>query len=610
VAERAEQASGPAAAGAAKRRDLKPLIALVPFIRNYPLMALAALSGLLVSSAVMLTIPVAVRRTIDAGLAGADSLLVNSYFAALLGLGLVLALASAGRFYAVNWLGERVVADLRRRAYAHLIGLGPSYHDRVKAGETVDRLMGDTAMLQAASGSSLSQALRNSIMLVGALVMMFATSARLTLVVLAALAGVVLPLLVAGRMVRAKAHLSQEAVAKASGYAGETLGAVRTVQAQVAERAVTARFDAAVEQIFATVKDRLLARAVLTAAAMFLVTASIVGVVWFGASRIMTGDITGGRLGQFLIYAVLAGASLTSLSEVWGDLNQAAAAADRVNDVLALQPAITAPASPRSLPEPPLATLAFEAVTFAYPGRDDSPALRDFDLRVAAGETVALVGPSGAGKSTVLALLLRFFDATSGTVRVDGVPVTDVEPAALRARLALVPQDPVIFGDTVSENIRFGRPEASDTEVRRAAELARADGFVAALPQGYDTVLGERGVTLSGGQRQRIALARAILRDAPVLLLDEATSALDAESEAGVQAALETVTRGRTTLIIAHRLATVQRADRIVVMDQGRIVESGTHASLVAAGGLYARLAKLQFMTGEASPPLTQAAAS
>jgi ATP-binding cassette subfamily B protein len=577
-------------------RDLAPLLTLLPLLARYPGMVAATLAGLLISAGVTLTIPIAIRRTIDAGLAGADTTLVHQYFAALLGLGFVLAVSSAGRFYAVNWLGDRCVADLRRRAFAHLISLGPVYHDTVKTGETVNRLMGDTGLLQAASGSSLSQALRNAIMLLGALVMMAATSAWLTLVVLAALSGVVLPLLVAGRFVKARAHLSEDAAAKASGLAGETLGAIRTVQANVAEAAVTQRFDTAVEHLFDRVRDRLLARAVLTAAAIFLVIASIIGVVWIGATQIVSGDMTGGRLGQFLLYAVMAGASVTSLSEVWGDLSQAAAAAERVDAVLSTEPSVVAPAVPRALPEPPLGTLAFEGVRFAYPGRHDTPALDGLSFSVRAGETVAIVGPSGAGKSTIFALLERFHDVDRGMVLVDGMDVTSVEPRHLRRRLALVPQDPVVFGDSVTENIRFGLPDAPISAVERAATLARADDFIRRLPDGYDTILGERGVTLSGGQRQRIALARAILRDAPILLLDEATSALDAESEAAVQAALETVTEGRTTLIIAHRLATVQRADRILVLDHGRIVEEGTHAHLLAAGGLYARLAKLQFL--------------
>ncbi len=556
----------------------------------------AALVALVASALTMLTLPMAVRRMIDAGFTGADGVLVNQYFGALIALGLVLAIASASRFYAVNWLGERVISDLRADVFSHLLRLGPSFHETMRTGDLISRLTADTTQLKSASGSSLSQALRNTIMFLGALGMMIITSPQLTFLVLITLAGVVLPLLGFGRLVRAKSRGAQDTLADASAYAAEALGAIKTVQANTAEARTGRLFAAAVERSFEAARSRLAARATLTAAAIFLIVACIVGVLWFGATRVVAGEMTGGRLGQFILYAIFAGAALAELSEVWGELSQAAGAAERIMELRAVAPDIVAPAQPLALPEPPIGSIAFDAVTFAYPTRPDISALNGVSFQVRKGETVALVGPSGAGKSTVLGLLERFYDPTSGHVLIDGVPIDQADPVVVRGRIALVPQDVAIFGDTVAANIRFGRADASDTQVREAARLARADVFIAGLPQGYETRLGERGVTLSGGQRQRIALARAILQDAPILLLDEATSALDAESEAAVQEALEGVMEGRTTLVIAHRLATVQKADRILVLDQGQIVEEGTHAALLARGGLYARLAELQLL--------------
>jgi ATP-binding cassette, subfamily B, bacterial len=583
-------------------KRLRPLLGLKVYIVRYPRMVAAALLALTVSALVMLVLPLAVRRMIDVGFVGADGTFINQYFLALVAIGLVLAVASASRFYAVNWLGERVVTDLRADVFRHLLALGPSFHETQRTGELMSRLTADTTMLKSASGSSLSQALRNTIMLSGALVMMIITSPQLTLLVLVALAGVVLPLIAAGRSVRARARGAQDSLAEASGYAAENLGAIRTLQASTSEAIVAARFDAAVRRAFDAARARLAARAILTAATIFLIVTSIVGVLWFGASGVVSGTMTGGRLGQFVLYALFAGGAMAELSEVWGELSQAAGAAERLAEILAIKPDITAPADPVPLPEPALGTIQFDTVHFAYPTRAERAALHGISFEVRRGETVALVGPSGAGKSTVLSLILRFYDAQSGSVRVDGVAVTDADPIALRGRMALVPQDVAVFADTIAENIRYGLPDAPLEAVIRAARLAHADDFITALPNGYDSQLGERGVTLSGGQRQRIALARAILRDAPILLLDEATSALDAESEAAVQLALETVMRGRTTLVIAHRLATVQRADRIIVLDDGHIVEEGTHASLVAKGGLYARLAELQFLSASLDP--------
>lgn len=562
------------------------------------MLALAAIA-LLVAAIAMLTLPIAVRRVIDYGFGGADAIFINRYFSMLMLIGLVLAVASAARFYFVNWLGERVVADLRSDVFRHLSRLGPEFYETTHSGEVTSRLTADTTQIKAAAGTALSQALRNVIMLVGALTMMFVTSAQLSFLVLIAIPVIVLPLIAYGRLVRRLSRLAQDTLADASALAAENLAAVRTMQAFTSERTVSAQFAGAVETAFDAARARLKARAGLTAMTMFLVFASVVGVLWYGADAVVEGDISGGRLSQFVLYAVFAAASLAQLSEVWGEVSQAAGAAERLTELLAVEPQIRTPADPVPLPVPGRGEIAFHRISFRYPMREAS-ALEDVSFDVAPGETVALVGPSGAGKSTVFNLLLRFFDPVSGEIRVDGVPIAEADLEQLRARMALVPQDVALFADTVAGNIRYGSPEVSLDDVVRAAKLAQAHEFISSLPQGYETRLGERGVSLSGGQRQRIAIARAILRDAPILLLDEATSALDAESEVSVQKALEQVMRGRTTLVIAHRLATIQKADRILVFDAGRIVEEGTHAQLVRKGGLYARLADLQF-AGEAA---------
>jgi ATP-binding cassette, subfamily B, bacterial len=583
------------AAPALTRRRLQPLASLWPYIWRHPGMVLAALAALVASAAAMLTVPVAVRRMIDHGFSGADGIFIDQYFAMLIAIGLVLAVASAGRMYAVNWLGERVVADLRAEVFRHLATLGPAFYETTHSGEVMSRLTADTTQIKSAAGSALSQALRNTIMLLGALVMMFVTSATLSSLALLAIPAIVFPLLAYGRAVQRLSRAAQDRLADASAYAADNLGAVRAMVAFGQEAAVSKRFAAAVERAFVAARSRLLARAGLTAIAIFLVVASIVGVLWFGSRLVIAGDMSGGRLGQFILYAVFAAGAMAELAEVWGELAQAAGAAERLMELHTATPQVAAPANPRRMPLPPLGTVEFRDVRFAYPTRPGISALNGVSFSVKQGETVALVGPSGSGKSTIFNLILRFYDAEAGSVLVDGLSVVDVDPHELRSRVALVPQDVALFDDTVLENIRYGRPDAGNEEVQRAAAASHAHAFIASLPQAYDTRLGERGVTLSGGQRQRIALARAVLRDAPILLLDEATSALDAESEAVVQQALARVMENRTTLVIAHRLATVQRASRILVLDQGCIVEEGRHADLLRRGGLYARLAELQF---------------
>jgi ATP-binding cassette, subfamily B, bacterial len=587
--------SGKAEGGKKERRSLRPLLTLKPLILKYKGVLAAALSAMVISAMAMLSLPIAVRRMIDQGFGASDASLIGSYFLSLIGIGLVISIASPARVYFVNWLGERVVADLRANVFAHLARLGPSFFDSNHSGEMMSRLTADTTQIKSIAGSTISQAARNTIMLIGALIMMFFTSTKLSLMVLVAIPLIVLPLVGYGRSVSKLSRKAQDTVAEASAYAAENLSAHRTMQAYVNEGAVSARFSDAVEKSFEAARKRLMARSLLSGVAVFLTVASVTGVLWYGASSVISGEMTGGRLGQFVLYALFAAGALGELSEVWGEVSQAAGATERLAEMLQTVSEIRSPDKPTALPEPALGTIAFEGVSFAYPKRTDVHALDSITFRVGKGETVALVGASGAGKSTILSLLLRFYDPQSGVIRVDGVNVAEADLDALRRRMALVPQDVALFADTVTENISYGTPGATKDDVRRAAVAAQADDFIRALPEGYETRLGERGTTLSGGQRQRIAIARAVLKNAPILLLDEATSSLDAENEGAVQRALEGVMANRTTLVIAHRLATVQKADRILVIDKGRIVESGTHAELVRKGGMYARLAELQF---------------
>ena len=582
------------------RATLAPLKPLLPYALRYKPVIAMALAALTVAAGATLTLPLAVRGMIDHGFSADSAGAVNAYFGAMIAVAATLALASATRYYFVMILGERVVADLRDDLFKHLAGLDASFYDTARTGELLSRLTADTTHLKAAFGSSASVALRNLFMFLGAVVMMVATSPKLAGLVLLAIPVVVLPLILSGRGVRTRSRHAQDMLAQASAYAGESLSAVRTMQANGAQPSTVARFRQAVETAYDAAQKATLLRAFVTAAAILVVFSSIVAVLWLGAQDVLAGRMSSGLLSQFVLYAVLAASSLGELSQVWNEVSAAAGAAGRIAEILAVKPKIVAPAQPTLAPARWQGRIAFEHVRFAYPTAPDKVALSDLTFTVAPGERVAIVGPSGAGKSTIFALLLRFYDVDSGAISLDGVDVRALDPRDLRRAIAIAPQEPAVFGLSVADNIAYGREASPRDAIVAAAKRAQAHDFIMALPQGYDTMLGERGATLSGGQRQRLAIARAILADAPVLLLDEATSALDAENEAAVQAALHDVMSGRTSIVIAHRLATVLEADRIIVLDDGRVVEEGNHASLIAAGGLYARLAKLQFDTARA----------
>ena len=573
---------------------LGALRTLWPFVMRQKGLFFAWLVALAASSTATLSLPVAVRHMIDRGFASGSN--IDAAFGLLFLVTLALALATAARFFFVSLLGERVVADLRNRLYAHLVGLDQSFFEKNRSGELVSRLSADTELLRSVVGSTMSVALRSTLMVLGSIAMLVVTSPRLAAYTLVGIPLFVLPLVLGGRRLEKISRQSQDRVADANTLASESLGAIRTVQAHAREPYERGRFADAVALSVATARKRIGVQAIVTAVAISAIFGAITLVLWSGAHDVVSGDMTAGTLGQFVLYALFGGGSVGALAEVWNELQRAAGGMGRIGELLAERNGIAAPEHPARLPRPLRGELRFDDVSFHYPSRPDAPALHDFTLQVAPGETVALVGPSGAGKSTVFSMLLRFHDPQSGRIAVDGVGIDTLDPAELREAIALVPQQPAIFAASARDNIRYGRLEAGDAGIEAAARSAEAHEFLSELPDGYDEQLGERGARLSGGQQQRIAIARALLKDAPILLLDEATSALDAQSERAVQTALEHLMDGRTTLVIAHRLATVLKADRIVVMDRGRIVAQGTHAELLAQDGLYAELARLQFI--------------
>lgn len=592
--------ASPAEEDRAKSKRLGALSGLWPFMAPYKLLIGLAIAALILTACISLILPLAVRRVVD-GFESSAAELLDQYFGAALAIAGLLAVGTGLRYYLVTRLGERVVADIRKAVFERMMGMSPSFYENIMTGEVLSRITTDTTLILSVIGSSVSIALRNLLILLGGLVLLFLTSAKLTGLVLLIVPAVIVPIIVLGRRLRVLSRENQDWIAASSGSASEALLSVQTVQAFTNERISMTAFSDVTEKSYRAAQKRIGVRASMTVIVIALIFSGIVGVLWIGARDVRADLMSVGELVQFVIYAVMVAGAVAALSEIWGELQRAAGATERLVELLHAQDAVCDPANPVALPMPAKGAIAFDEVVFHYPARPATAALDGVSIDIAPGETVALVGPSGAGKSTIIQLLLRFYDPSSGTIRIDGLALSGMARSDFRQAISLVPQDPVIFADTARENIRFGRPSASDAEVESAARAAAAHDFLAALPDGYDSYVGERGVMLSGGQKQRIAIARAILRDAPILLLDEATSALDAESERLVQQAVEKLSEGRTTLIVAHRLATVKKADRILVFDAGRIVAEGSHAQLVAQDGLYARLARLQFTEGMAA---------